>query len=685
MPLSDVLRDTTPVSNSDSPLSLSPPPNQSPRRRRTSFTRHVDLFGREVERRREYKPSRSPESRRSPDSRHAHRGRRVSRSPKRRRKSISCSPISSKSGSRSPRAMSRTSDSSSRPLNIRDKLDRFKRESEEIERDIKKKSRYYHTQPEKHPAYNGEWKVFWNRKQMEVKDTGRDPAKYDYTPEWKVFWNERVEELYIHEYQERKRELKRKYNLNDEEPKKLSKASRGQSSRDENASKVGSMSDIKDTWKALTGNDIKEEPKTPEKPEYHTVLGILRQLSVLEPQLGSLGVTINKLLGKAISMEKVKKGSSEDLLLNIENTVLLETIKEKFRGQLMAGIVERFNVYATRNAITNMTIILEDAPPPVMKDDIEKAEEAPKPVIITARPRPAEPKVVVSTATAAASQKSGEAVAVPGVGNIDRAAIAMQIANALLAQGKTDVSNEELAQLVEAVVGMAQKQNAEASELEKKVEEEKIAKMEELVASPKEVKPTDMSEDDLISCLKIFEFLPEHEKHSIIMQLQRLEETNPEKVKELRKYVNASTEIDKESPKTFDKLDSDDDDYLDSDVMKAATKNVEQQTKPKAADSKTVAEATASMMANLKDKMPARKMEPISTELPLPKIGSMSAAQPLSLPPVDPMSLPTTSQVPMYPMDPSLQFDPYAQQPQYQYQQYGNPAYNSYYRSQNNW
>lgn len=681
MPLSDALRDTTPVSNSDSALSLSPPPNQSPRRRRTTYN-HIDLFGREVERRREYKHSRSPESRRSPVNRHSHRGRRVSRSPKRRRKSLSCSPISSKSGSRSPRAVSRTSDSSSRPLGIREKLDRFKRESEEIERDIKKKSRYYHTQPEKHPAYNGEWKVFWNRKQMEVKETGRDPAKYDYTPEWKVFWNERVEELYIHEYQERKRELKRKYNLSDEEPKKLSKASRGQSSRDENASKVGSLSDIKDTWKALTGNDIKEEPRTPEKPEYHTVLGILRQLSVLEPQLGSLGVTINKLLGKAISMEKAKKGSSEELLLNIENTVLLETIKEKFRGQLMAGIVERFNVYATRNAITNMSIILDDAPPPIMKEDIEKAEEAPKPVVAVAKPKPAELKVITPTATAS-RKAAGEAVAVPGVGNIDRAAIAMQIANALLAQGKTDVSNEELAQLVEAVVGMAQKQNAEASEQEKKAEEEKMAKMEELVA-PKEVKPTDMSEDDLISCLKIFEFLPEHEKHSIIMQLQRLEETNPEKVKELRKYVNASTEIEK-SPKTFDKLDSDDDDYLDSDVMKAANKNVEQQTKPKAADSKTVAEATASMMANLKDKMPARKMEPISTELPLPKIGSMSAAQPSSLPPLDPMALPTAPQVPVYAAD-SFQFDPYAQQPQqYQYQQYGNPAYNSYYRSQNNW
>lgn len=41
---------------------------------------------------------------------------------------------------------------------------------------------------------------------------------------------------------------------------------------------------------------------------------------------------------------------------------------------------------------------------------------------------------------------------VAGVGSIDKAEIAQQIAAALVAQGKTDVSSEELAALVDAVV-----------------------------------------------------------------------------------------------------------------------------------------------------------------------------------------------------------------------------------------
>lgn len=41
---------------------------------------------------------------------------------------------------------------------------------------------------------------------------------------------------------------------------------------------------------------------------------------------------------------------------------------------------------------------------------------------------------------------------VAGVGEVDRAQIAQQMAAALIAQGKTNVSSEELAQLVDAVV-----------------------------------------------------------------------------------------------------------------------------------------------------------------------------------------------------------------------------------------
>lgn len=51
---------------------------------------------------------------------------------------------------------------------------------------------------------------------------------------------------------------------------------------------------------------------------------------------------------------------------------------------------------------------------------------------------------------------------VAGIGEVDRAQIAQQMAEALIAQGKTDVSSEELAQLVDAVVGMAEAKKREA-------------------------------------------------------------------------------------------------------------------------------------------------------------------------------------------------------------------------------
>lgn len=72
----------------------------------------------------------------------------------------------------------------------------------------------------------------------------------------------------------------------------------------------------------------------------------------------------------------------------------------------------------------------------------------------------------------AANAKKTEQMQVKGVGDVDRAQIAQQMAAALIAQGKTDVTSSELAQLVDAVVGMAEakKKEAEAKKIVKPVE-----------------------------------------------------------------------------------------------------------------------------------------------------------------------------------------------------------------------
>ena len=56
-----------------------------------------------------------------------------------------------------------------------------------------------------------------------------------------------------------------------------------------------------------------------------------------------------------------------------------------------------------------------------------------------------------------------------GVGEVDRAQIAQQMAEALIAQGKTDVSSEDLAVLVDAVVGMAEAKKRAAGQTKKVV------------------------------------------------------------------------------------------------------------------------------------------------------------------------------------------------------------------------
>lgn len=56
------------------------------------------------------------------------------------------------------------------------------------------------------------------------------------------------------------------------------------------------------------------------------------------------------------------------------------------------------------------------------------------------------------------------------MGAVDRAQIAQQMAAALIAQGKTDVTSEELSQLVDAVVGMAEAKKREAVEAKTRAE-----------------------------------------------------------------------------------------------------------------------------------------------------------------------------------------------------------------------
>lgn len=150
------------------------------------------------------------------------------------------------------------------------------------------------------------------------------------------------------------------------------------------------------------------------------VVDVLRILTALEERLGSLGPKIIDLLAQALALEKKEANSSETLLDNDINCVLFETIKEKLKGQLLTGLVDIVQERAFKKAIKKIASLIHLAS--------ERKRKREKIV----------PKV--------------KPVSVPGIGTVDRNAIAKQIANALIAQGKTDVTQAELEQLINAVV-----------------------------------------------------------------------------------------------------------------------------------------------------------------------------------------------------------------------------------------
>lgn len=384
------------------------------------------------------------------------------------------------------------------------KWEKFREDFKKMETEMYDKLKYYEKNPEKHPMYPEEWKAFWNRRYKELKAAGRDPAKHDFKPEWITFWNKRMKELHDEELKKKKEDLKEKLCLPKEpaEAKVWVKNKVNASPLLDDVSpptptKKDAIEGVKNTWKILTGSDIKDIPKRPLSPwedepgrskepgspdrkgfnrmfspgepkslasrgghearsrEGGTsrekgnddlyIISVLRQVTVLESHLGSLGPKVVDLLSKALALEKMQENGSRAILLNPDDCVLLETVKEKMKGNLFAGVVARNMVNTTRSAISRIESLLQEVP---KTDLISKPLSA-----LIAQPISA--LVSQSLSSMSALQKR-DPVVVPGVGTVDKVSIAEHIAKALVVQGKTDVTEAELEQLINAVIGMSQ-------------------------------------------------------------------------------------------------------------------------------------------------------------------------------------------------------------------------------------
>ncbi|KAG8335463.1 hypothetical protein J6590_067832 [Homalodisca vitripennis] len=378
---------------------------------------------------------------------------------------------------------------------------KFREDLTKIETVKLEKLKYHEKNPEKHPQYPEEWKAFWNRRYNELQRSGIDPSKHDFKPEWISFWTKRMKELYEEDLGKAKDELKKKFDLPEDPVDHMERNMPWRHSRKRNTSpglvdispptpdKKDVIADIKTTWKAFTGSDIKDTPKRPLSPwedegksrDYFppskrdsrsrqsrsqsptqilndklledmpqrktrtsSLIFVLRKLTVLEPQLGSLAPKVFEILTQSLALEKIKEDASLDLLFDIENCVFLETVREKLIALLCAGVVPRNVVNTARSAIKHIDISLYLAskrertlPIETLRSGVAGNNQS----LLAAQYIP-QPKL--------------EPVVVPGVGQVDKIAIAQQIAAALVEQGKTNVTESELEQLINAVVGMAE-------------------------------------------------------------------------------------------------------------------------------------------------------------------------------------------------------------------------------------
>ena len=587
--------------------------------------------------------------------------------------SISSSPSRSRSRSRSPRrrpsaplvsSRSRYHRSRSRspqPLRERDKWDKYREQIRRAEETLERSLKFHEKNPEKHPSYPDEWKKFWNRRYKELQSEGKDPSKHDFKPEWIEFWNKRMREMHNEQLSQRKEEIRKRLALPEErERSPIPKRNRHRVDSDDDVEYVGTTKTVKieyhDRHEPLRERDygytytrgragiyrtsryvdypprvvpiprprhytpayIKEKsPIPPAKEEALRdnleIVGLLRLLTALEAQLGSLGPKVVSLLSRALAAEKAKPNSAEELLHDEEVSVLFETVKEKLKGQLFAGMIEEVAIAATKSAITNIAQLVHKASESKKKLEqqlaqLKQEEEERKRKLEMEFTRP----LIASFASASRSifQRpeiklvKSEPVSVPGVGAVDKVTIAQQIAAALVAQGRTNVSQDELETLISAVVGMAEASQhsdkpitaasfvkgltasaqmaltpalvaptialvtgeaskppqlsppapSESSEpgfpppvitpsspTKRDTSREKSREARDLPEPSKSTRMESLSDSDLKTLLQNFKELGTDEQHGLINFLKKLEATDPPRVEKLRGYVNLGT------------------------------------------------------------------------------------------------------------------------------------------------
>ena len=504
-------------------------------------------------------------------------------------------------------------------------LEKFKVSVEIAVKELDKKLKEYEKSPEKHPQYSDEWKAFWSRRYKELLAQGKNANDYDYKPEWIEFWMKRMKELHKKEVAKIKTANRKKLGLGPEVedivaspkpgPSRLSR-SRSPKQRKRSLSPIP-ISDDSDTEVSRKPHkhsrfDSRKSPersrkssersrKSPERPRsrftdessysHHSerrsrdsyyskqrrdaerkspeiiddgpicLVSVCRHLSALESDLGLLAQDVINLLTKAVSVEKTKPNSADELLYESENFNLLETVREKLKGVLSTNLLESNKISAFKLGIQKIARLLHEFSSRLPPTKILKS-------------KPSEDKT--NDQLAAAKQE-----------------IANAITQALIEEGRTNVTAEELEMMIESFIESDDKNNQE-----EEVEDEKPPILEvrsEPKPEPQSSKPSErpkisesndkgpclenLNDDELKILLRNFTELTRYEQTHLITYLTNIEQTDPVRVENLKKYVDLAEDMEieeevrptksefKKSPEPI-KQDLSDDEYNDDAIVK---------------------------------------------------------------------------------------------------------------------
>jgi hypothetical protein len=264
--------------------------------------------------------------------------------------------------------------------------------------------------------------------------------------------------------------------------------------------------------------------------EIVNIVTVGRLLASLEIEVGAiLSARVFGLLEKALTMERQSSNSSENLLRDNANLIFLDTVKEKLKGAINAGLVASSRVHVVKKAVKSIASLMHEASK--LNPIEETVEETP-----------------LDAAEAAKLE------------------IAKALSKTLIEQGRTDVTAEELSEIVEEFL----KSQLQSEEKEKEPPKEETS----------ESDLENLTDDDLKTLLRNFSDLTEDEQKHLIKYLERLEKTDSKRMKLLSKYVDAGeVEVNEEEepvkvqeqPKVENMLQniSDDEYEGDEEVLKA--------------------------------------------------------------------------------------------------------------------